>query len=44
MIVVSPTVIIKIDVKRTVKTSDHCRGTPNLKQVRSKYKLHLKGI
>ena len=44
MIVVSSTLIIKIDVKRTVKTSDHCRGTSNLKQVRRRYKLHLKGI
>ena len=44
MIVASPTLINKIDFKRTVKTSDHYRRTSNLKQARSKYKLHLKGI
>ena len=33
MIVVSSTSIIKIDFKQTVKISDHCKGTLNLKQI-----------
>ena len=42
MIVVWSTLIIKVDFKQTVKISDHYKGTSNLKQAKSKYKVHSK--
>ena len=36
------TLIMKVDFKQTVKISDYYKGTSNLKQAKSKYKVHLK--